>query len=110
MNADWLAGWIKFADVDKYTNGNKEVYVATKGNEQLILTCQRVAYPPSDMLFPHANIVWIKDGEAELVYQDIIDDVYGQVKHSTGNISGDFGARENVETIWCALYNRAKGE
>jgi hypothetical protein len=104
MNAEYLATWIDLAKVDKYEHENKQVFVATNVNEQLILTCHRVEYPHG--LHPHVILVWIKDGTSELLYQDILDDKFGQMKHSTGNLTGEYTARENIETVWVALVKK----
>lgn len=101
FNAEYLAEWMLSAKVDRYEGDNKQVFVATKGNEQLIMTCHWVKY--SHGLCPHINIVLIKDGDSELLYQDIIDEKYGEIKHGTGNITGNNGIRENIETIWHAF-------
>ncbi len=106
MNAEYLASWIKEADVDKHKLADKEVFVASKGNEHLILTCHRVQY--SCGLYPHTNLVWIKNGVAELVWQDILSEESGQTTHSTGNITGLCSAGENIETVWLALHLREK--
>ena len=97
MTAESLAKWIASAEVDQYTKNNKEVYIATTGNEQLILTCHRVEYPHG--LHPHINIVYINDDTSELLYQD-------QITHSIGNLDGEHCVRENVETVWVALLLR----
>jgi hypothetical protein len=107
MNAEYLAEWImSSADVDQYKNGNKEVLIATKCNKQLILTCERVQYPHG--LHPHTKVVWIDDGYVELLYQDCLDETYNQIKHSTGNLIGEFCHHENLETIWSTLIKKRK--
>ena len=104
MNIDFLTVWIKSAVVDEYKNGNKQVIIATKGNEQLLLICHRVEY--SHGLHPHVNLIWINNGTSELLYQDIVDATYGQVIHSTGNLEGEHIPSENLETIWRVLLER----
>ncbi len=102
LKAETLATWIQSAKVDLYEKENKQVFIASKHNEHLIFTSHRVQYPHG--LHPHVNIVWIKDGESVLVSQDILDETYEQIKHSTGNLIGDHSHGENIETIWRSLY------
>ena len=101
MNAEFLSTWIESAQVDKYEKEHKRIFVATQDNQQLILTCHQVEYPHG--LHPHINVVLVSDGESELIYQDIVDEKFGQILHSTGSIYGPHTARENVETIFAAL-------
>lgn len=112
MTAEELARWISTADVQRYGSNGKEVFIATDLNKQLILTCHRVAYPHG--LFPHIKVVWIDTGRVELLYQDMINEQSGQIMGGIGSIQGLHTARENIETIWCALMdvlkNRLKGE
>jgi hypothetical protein len=89
MNIKFLVDWIKSAVIDEYESCNKQVIVATNGNEQLILYRHQVGF----------NIVWLSNGTSELLYQDC-----SQITHS--NLAGEDGPRENVETVWCALKNR----
>lgn len=106
MTAEELAKWISTADVQKYSGNGKEVFVATELNKQLILTCHRVAYPHG--LYPHTKVVWIDTGRAELLYQDVVNELTGQILGGIGSITGLHTARENVETIWCALMEASK--
>lgn len=61
-------------------------------------------YPQYNCRTPHINLVWIDNGKAEVVYQDIVKN--GHITHSTGTIEGDHGPSENIETIWQALLGR----
>jgi hypothetical protein len=101
MKAEFLAKWIASANVDHYKNEkqNKEVFIATENNKQLVLTCCRVSYPNG--VYAHINIVWIDNGVSKLIYQDILSE--GRIVCSTGCIEGDFTARENVEIICLAF-------
>jgi len=106
VNAECLAEWVKTAIVDKYESEHKLVLVATKNNEQLILTCNRVLYPHGR--HPHINLVWIKDGISELLHQTIVDEIFGQIRYTTGNLSGENCSGENLETVFSSLIMKAK--
>ena len=108
MHTNFLVSWIESAEVDSYKKENKQVYIATNESQQLILTCEEVLYPSQSRQsrIPHINVVWIDNGKSEILHQDIIKNGYNI--HSTGNIEGDFGPRENVETIYVALITKGK--
>ena len=97
-----LVEWIETAKVVEYLKVKHRVLVATRGNKQLILTSEWVRYDYLDKEFPHFNVVLIENGTATLLYQVIVDDVYGQEKHSTGEI-----IREDVESLWAAMKTMA---
>lgn len=108
MHTNFLVPWIESAEVDSYKKENKQVYIATNESQQLILTCEQVFYPSqsSQSRHPHINVVWIDNGKSEVLYQDIVKNGYNI--HSTGNLEGDFGSRENVERIYVVLVNKGK--
>lgn len=113
MKAEYLADWIASAkEADMYKKSDRELFIATNYNEQLILTCYRVPYPTLDGFshspVAHVNIIWIKDGVSEVLHQDMLDETYGQTTHSIVNLDGEWGSRENLETVYCAFYKRTK--
>jgi hypothetical protein len=103
MNANCLIEWISSAIVDEYKKDNKHLFVATNGNEQLILTCHRVEY--SHGRVPHITLIWLNDDGIKVLYQDIVD-ATGQIKHGVGDLQGEHTARENIEDIWLALMKK----
>jgi hypothetical protein len=102
--SQYLAEWVRSAaQVDKYVKEDKEIYVATNGNKQLVLTCHRVMYEYISKKIAHVNMVWMDNGTATVIHQDILGEKFGQTTHSTGLIWG-----EDVESVWLQLYNRTK--
>lgn len=107
MKAEYLADWIATPSVrvDKYEKDNKTVVVASEGNKQLIVILERVKYA-SGYVNSHINIVWINNGQSDLLYQDILGNQINETIHATGNMDGDHTPRENVETVYSALWKR----
>ncbi len=107
MNIKPLIEWISSAVVDVYKKGDKCVYVSSKGNSRLILICDGCNYTEQNL--PNFTLVWL-DGEyvggySEILYQDIVNSI-GEVTHAIGDLEGDFTARESLEDVWTALYQR----
>jgi|SRR5581483_2608596 len=100
MNKEFLIDWVSKATVDYYENGPKTVYIAKNGNEVLFFFADR--YHPRWR--PKVQIVWLKDGESKVVWQDI--ERNGDVIHSTGNASDDdynMSSTELIEDLWITL-------
>lgn len=97
LTAEFLVGWLKSANVAKYENPGKTiVFVAKKDNEELFFSLDRT----KDCGHPDISVIWLKDGETQVVHQDIKQD--GEKIHSVGNLWG-----EDLEEICVALFKNS---
>lgn len=97
INQDWvckfLTDWILTANVDKYERPDKTVFIASKDNDFLVLTCDRQP-------FYNVRIIWNSDDKTTIVHRGVISENGLGITHTTGLMWG-----ERVESIYGALIS-----